>query len=156
MKQIFVCSLLIITVSTLIGCSGTVKGTYSSDKKNAERRIAELENIIISQEAEIEQLKSEMGDDNKEADDDIIRSLRRGKRSCTEIEVNNNEAKIYFCTSMEAVFFLEFSETRAHDDLNLFLGKTGLETGTIEYYTHKRDKIFSISGSTASAETKRY
>lgn len=142
---------IIIFLSVLICCSRLTTGTSADKKSNEESKIAELEEIVKQQAEELKELKN-----NPTEEGEVIRALRVGKRSCTRIEINEDTARIYFCNILEAALFLDLSERRAQSDLELFTEKAGLEEATIEYFTPAEEKIFSISGSPSSAETKSF
>ena len=57
----------------------------------------------------------------------------------------------------DIIYFFDGDASRsAHDDLSVFLKKTGLKTGTIEYYSAPEKKLFSISGSLSEAKTEKF
>jgi hypothetical protein len=151
MKNLSFTLVTIILLSALICCSRLVTGTSPDKKSNEEIRIAELEEVVKRQAEELKKLKT-----NPTEEGEVVRALRVGKRSCTKIEINEDTARIYFCNILEAALFLEHSESRAYSDLNLFTEKAGLEEATIEYFVSSGAKIFSISGSPFSAETKSF
>ena len=119
-----------IVIIVLIGCS------------NTDREITELEETVKRQALEIEQLKS--AQTLQKEDDAIARELKVKRKACTKVTVTDDKASIYFCGMMAVAFFLENPEPQSRLDLQLFLQKTGLETGLIEYFTPQGEKIFSI------------
>ena len=151
MKNVSFTLVTIVLLSPLICCSRLVTGTSPDKMSNEESRIAELEEVVKQQAEELKKLKT-----NPTEEGEVVRALRVGKRPCTKIEVNEDTARIYFCNLLETALFLDLSERRAQSDLNLFTEKAGLEEATIEYFTPSGAKIFSISGSPSSAETKNY
>jgi len=173
MKRLGSAIMVITIVGALSGCSKTLSGTYLSKNDNQENRSEALEETIKKQEEEINQLRSKIREQQEEierlkpkkATEDKNEAIKKAlvrkwqqKKVCTNVEVSDETAKIYFCGILNAVFFLENPDTLARQDLDLFIKKTGRETGTIEYYTPppSKTKIFSISGDLSRAETKTY
>jgi len=151
MKTLPFTLVIIILLSVLICCSRLSTGTSADNKSYEESRIAELEEIVKRQAEELRELRP-----NPTQESEVVRALRVGKRPCTKIEINEDTARIYFCNILETASFLDIAERRAYSDLNLFTENAGLEEATIEYFTPSGAKIFSISGSPSSAETKRF
>jgi hypothetical protein len=131
-----------IVIAILSSCSGSNK------------RVAELEEMVKQQAREIEQLRA--AQTVQEEDDAVASVLRVRRKVCTKVKVMDDAARIYFCGMMGVAFFLENPEPQARLDLQLFLQKTGLDTGLIEYFTPQGEKIFAITGSLSSVETKSY
>ena len=128
-----------------------VAGVAFLETQKHKRELAELEEIVKRQAEELKELRS-----NPTEESEVVRALRVGKRPCTKIEINEDTARIYFCNILETASFLDIAERRAYSDLNLFTENAGLEEATIEYFIPSGVKIFSISGSPSSAETKRF
>ena len=120
----------------------------------SDQRIAELEKTVKQQAEEIEQLKA--AQTIQEEDNAVANELRARRKVCTKVKVMDDTAKIYFCGMMAVAFFLENPEPQSRLDLQLFLQKTGLDTGLIEYFAPQGEKIFSITGSLSSVETTSY
>ena len=139
MKHLFVSLIVIVVLSSCL---------------QSDRKVVELEDTVLKQAREIEQLKG--GKTAQDDEDPVATELRVKRKACTKVTVSDYTARIYFCGMMDTAFFLENPEPQSRLDLNLFLEKTGFETGLIEYFTPQGEKIFSITGSLSSAETKRY
>lgn len=147
MKRLFLGLMIIVFMGALVGCT------------KSEYRIAEMEATIKRQGEEIKQLKTKQATQNKE--DPVAKALRARWKCCnnTDIEINDEVVRIYFKKVMNLLGFLDGNtENHARLDRNFFLEKTERKTGTIEYYTPRpySEKVFSISGSLSSTETKRY
>ena len=125
-----------------------------SSCSKSDRRVAELEETVKQQAREIEQLKT--AQTVQEEDDAVANELRVRRKACTKVTVMDDTARIYFCAMMGVAFFLENPEPQSRLDLQLFLQKTGLDTGLIEYFTPQGEKMFSITGSLSSVETKSF
>lgn len=157
MKHSVSALMIMIVVSVLAGCS------------KSEYRVAKLEETVKRQEEEIRQLRSKneqqvedeqlkaeqaLQDENKA----IAWALRkRWGGKCNKVDISDEMVRIYLCSIRTVASFLDSGpERHARRDLNFFLEETGLKTGMIEYFTPKKFKFFSISGSLSSVETKRY
>ena len=162
MKHVFLTLMIVIPVGGLMGCAKTLPDTHVNKDNSGENKVAVLEKTVKRQEEEIARLKA--GQDSHNDYDPIAEALLQGTcKSCKKdeltIKVSGDVVQIYFNHIMKMAGFLDGDpETRAHQDLGIFLEETGYKTGTIEYYTPPSapTKIFSISGSLSDAKTKRY
>jgi len=137
------------------------------------RKLAELEEIIKGQEEKIKQLEEQEKIRQQELEATQTAQAREkviAKRFLEtwekvigrdapygDIVVSGRVMKIYFSDEYEAVAFISHTpEVIASFALDYFLKETGNKTGTVEYYTPLKRKIFSISESSSGSETKRY
>ncbi len=73
------------------------------------------------------------------------------------VVVSAEVMKIYFSDEYEAVAFVSHTpEVIARFALDYFLKETGHKTGTVEYYTPLKKKIYSLSESPFGTESNRY
>jgi len=73
------------------------------------------------------------------------------------VVVSGEVMQIYFSDEYEAVAFVSHTpEVIARFALNYLLKETGRKTGTIEYYTPLKKKIYSLSESPFGTESNRY
>lgn len=171
MKITFLKILLIATI--LLFIDGTTSGANTSDtEKNSpngkgtdkettiklqEEQIRQLEAQIKNQQEKIEQLqKLKTPPENRHP---VEKALRESWNCCPNriIEVNNTVVRIYFGDVHDIVVFFDTGPTDyAYNDLTVFLRKTGLKAGTVEYYSTPEKKLYSISGSLSDAKTKQY
>ena len=157
MKCLVLTLTIIFAVGTLVGCSKP-ESRVADIEANTERQqeeIRQLQEEIRQQQDEINQLRAKQP--SQKDDTPAARALRRKYGDCSKVDISGEVVKIYFCNIRAVASFIDtVPETHAVPDLNFFLEETGLKTGTIEYYTSKGAKVFSISGSPSSAETEIY
>ena len=157
MKCLVLTLTIIFAVGTLAGCSKP-ESRVADLEANTERQQEEtrqLQEKLRQQQVEINQLKAKLP--SQQEDDPIAKALLIKYGKCGKVDISGEVVKIYFCNIRAVASFIDTGpETHAVPDLNFFLTETGLKTGTIEYYTNKGAKVFSISGSLSSAETEMY
>jgi len=158
----------ILSIALLIGIGFAIVGNQIHKK-----RIAELEEIIKEKEEKIKQLEQDekirqQKIENKQAaqagDKDIAEGFLKTWKIVVgrdapyrDVVVSSGVMRIYFSDDYEANAFINFNpEVIARFALEYLLKETGSENGMVEYYTPLKRKIFSISGSLSSVETKRY
>ncbi len=168
MKSTFLQILLILTLALCI--DGTPSGADTSTTKNTagkdgaqetanqspEEKIRQLEAQIKEQQVQIEQLQKQKP---QNAEDPVEKALRDSWNCCSNrnIQISNNLVRIYFGDMYDIIFFFDSDASQAaHEDLSVFLKKTGLKTGTVEYYSAPEKKLYSISGSLSDAKTEQY
>ena len=172
MKSTFLKITLILTFALLIITSATSmaetdnakkatpKGTETDQEmtpQSPEEKIRQLEAQIKEQKEKIKQLEKQIP--AEALAHPVEKALRESWNCCfaRSIQVDNNLVRIYFGDMYDIVYFFDGDPSRsAHDDLSIFLNKTGLQTGTIEYYSAPEKKLFSISGSLAGAKTEKF
>ena len=137
------------------------------------RRLAELEKTIKGQEEKIKQIEDEekirqqkikTAQSAQAREKAIVKGFLETWKKVVgrdapygDVVVSGGVMKIYFSDEYEAVAFISHSpEVIARFALDYFLKETGRKTGRVEYYTPLKRKMFSISGSLSSRETKRY
>ena len=151
---------IIFAVGTLVGCSkpeSRVADTndIEANTEKQQEEIRQLQEKLRQQQDKINQLEAKLP--SQQEDDPIARALRMKYGQCSNVDISGEVVKIYFCNIRAVASFIDtVPDTHAVPDLNFFLEETGLKTGTIEYYTSKGAKVFSISGSPSSAETEIY
>ena len=139
---------------------------YADEQKPAEGTVEKLQATIEKQEETIKQLQAEIKKQQEKIDqlsgektpqDPVTAALREswGCGSKRSIEFNEGIVKIYFGDVNDLMHFFDTgAEKHAYRDLAIFLEKTNLKKGTIEYYSNK--KLFSITGGLTDAKTKKY
>jgi len=137
------------------------------------RRLAERDAIIKGQEEKIKRLEDEekvrqqkinAAQSTQAREKAIVKDFLETWKKVVgrdapygDVVVSGGVMKIYFSDEYEAVAFISHSpEVIARFALDYFLKETGRKTGRVEYYTPLKRKMFSISGSLSSRETKRY
>ena len=144
---------------------------FLEDQKHR-KKIAELEEIIEVQKEEIKQLeeqeevRQQKVKDKQAAqvrDKAIARKFLETWRKVVgrdaqyeKVVVKGGVMKVYFSDIYEATAFIAKPEVIARFALDYFLRETGRKTGTVEYYTPLKRKIFSISGDLLDTEIKSY
>ncbi len=135
-------------------------------------RIADLKEIVKVQKEEIERLKQqEKIWQQKTGDKQAIQARNKavakkflktwkivvGRDAPYEdVVISDGVMKIYFSDGYEATAFVANPEVISRFALDYFLREAGRKTGTVEYYTPLKRKIFSISGSSSNTEIKKY
>ena len=162
--------LLIYSVQSRPGMCAAAEGTGSKDIKTMEETIKKQEEMIKQLQAEIrKQQKSDVtGSGEQQTHDKQIhdkqtiaeQALRDSWGCCGTssrvLKVTDGTVSIYFNSINDIITFFETgAEGHALADHAVFLKSTGLERGTIEYYSAQR-KLYSISGSLAEAKTAQY
>ena len=157
MKHLVIILMIMFFLGALVGCSKPEYRVSELEEvtKKQEEEISQLLSIIDQQQEEINRIKAKQS--SQQEDDPIARTLRKTYGRCSIVNISDEVVKIYLCNIRAVASFIDTGpETYAGPDLNYFLEETGLKTGTIEYDTKKRIKLFSISGSLSSTETKSY
>lgn len=152
----------LLSIALLIGIGLAFVGNQIYKK-----RLAELEEIIKGQKEKISQLEQQgvkTEQDSQARDKAIAKEfLKKWKivigrdAPYSEVVVSGGVMKIHFSDVYEATAFINFTpEVIARFALDYFLRETGRKTGTVEYYTPLKKKIFSMSGNPSGEETKVY
>lgn len=168
MGKIFFKSLVVLLSFLLLyavpGICADKDKTDSSDIKKMEETIKKQEEMIKRLQSEINKQQSsvEKASSQPQLDRQIIaeQALRESWGCCgTEsrvVKVNDGTISIYFNNIHDIIsFFDSGAEGHARADHAVFLKATGLERGTIEYYSAER-RLYAISGSLAEAKTAQY
>jgi TolA-binding protein len=168
MKRTFLQILLILSLALFIdgtpsgADTSTLENTTGKDAaqeittKSKEEKIKQLETQIKEQQEQIEQLQKQ---NPQKAENPVAKALRESWNCCSNrnIQISNDLVRIYFGDMYDIIYFFDGDASQAaHEDLTVFLKKTGLKTGTVEYYSAPEKKLFSISGSLSDAKTKKY
>jgi TolA-binding protein len=171
MKSTFLKIILILTLALPVKSAISLADTDNAKKatpadetaeqeaatQSPEEKIRQLEAQIREQQEKIEQLEKQIPAEALEHP--VEKALRENWNCCTNrnIQVDNNLVRIYFGDMYDIIYFFDGDPSQsAHDDLSIFLKKTGLKTGTIEYYSAPEKKLFSISGSLSEATTEKF
>ena len=171
MKSTFLKITLILTFALLINGATTMAETDNAKKATPQETESEQETTPQSLEEKIRQLEAQIKEQQEKIKQlekqipaealvhPVEKALRESWNCCSNrnIQVDNNLVRIYFGDIYDIIFFFDGNPSRsAHDDLSIFLKKTGLKTGTIEYYSAPEKKLFSISGSLSEAKTQKF
>ena len=166
MKFSFVKVMVYFTLVLVYGllCSGGY--SYAEEQKTAEGSVDNLKATIQKQEDTIKQLQTELKKQQEKIDqlskeqtppDPVAEALREswGCGNKRVIDIKEGLVKVYFGDVNDLMHFFDTdSDKHAYRDLSIFLEKTKLSKGTIEYYSDK--KLFSITGGLTDAKTKKY
>ena len=137
------------------------------------RRLAELEEVIKGREEKIKQLerqeeirqqKLKTAQTAQAREKAVAKGFLETWKEVVgrdapygDVVVSGGVMKIYFSDEYEAVAFISHTpEVIARFAIDYFLKETGCKTGTVEYYTPLKRKIFSISGSFSTQKTMKY
>lgn len=147
-------------------CADQGKTDSSDDIQKMKETIKKQEEMIKQLQAEIN--KKQDGKEEKASvpapprdQQTIAEQALRGSWGCCgtesrEIKVTDGTVSIYFKNIYDLIAFFESgAEEHARADHAVFLKATGLERGTIDYYSSQK-KLYSISGSRAEAKTTQY
>lgn len=171
MKSTFLKITLILTLALLINSTTSMADTDNAKKATPKGKSAEQETATQPPEEKIRQLEAQIREQQEKIkqlekqvpaealEDPVEKALRESWNCCTNrnIQVDNNLVRIYFGDMYDIIYFFDGDPNQsAHDDLSIFLTKTGLKTGTIEYYSAPEKKLFSISGSLSEAKTEKF
>ena len=171
MKSTFLKITLILTLALPIYSATSLAGTDNAEKATPRDKTAEQETATQSPEERIRQLEAQIREQQEKIkqlekqipaealEHPVEKALRESWNCCTSrnIQVDNNLVRIYFADMYDIIYFFDGDPIQsAHDDLSIFLKKTGLKTGKIEYYSAPEKKLFSISGSLAEAKTEKF
>ena len=161
---LFTCALIINGAPSMADTENAKKTTptdKSAEQETAiqapEEKIRQLEAQIKEQQEKIKQLEKQVPAEDLEHP--VETALRESWNCCTNrnIQVDNNLVRIYFGDMYDIIYSFDGDASKsAHDDLSIFLKKTGLKTGTVEYYSGPEKKLFSISGSLSEAKTEKF
>ena len=173
MRRIY-CTLIIFLLNVLFLFSvPSIPGICADPDKTEPGDVKKMEETIKKQEEMIKQLQSEINKQRESGvkvpekqppqDKQIVaeQALRDSWGCCgtqnREVKVTDGTVSIYFNDLHDIIsFFDKGAEDHARADHAVFLKATGLERGTIEYYTADKKKRYSISGSLAQAKTEQY
>lgn len=160
-------TIYLFSVALLIGVVLIFIGTQIQKK-----RIASLKEIVEEQKEEIERLKQqEIIWQQKVEDKQAIQAKNKaiakkfletwkavvGRNAPYEnVVISDGVMRIYFSDGYEATAFIANPEVISRFALDYFLRETKRNTGTVEYYTPLKKKIFSVSGSSSTTEIKKY
>ena len=170
-KIFFKCIVFLLTVLFLCSMQSG-PDIYAADEKTGSGDIKKMEETIKKQEERIKQLQSEInkqqGGGEKASgqkqplDKQVMaeQALRESWGCCgTEsrvVKIHDGVVSVYFNNIHDIIsFFDSGAEGHARADHAVFLKATGLERGTIEYYSAER-RLYAISGSLAEAKTAQY
>ena len=164
MKNSFAKIMLFVTFLWMYGLLQPERYSCAEEQKPAEGTVEKLQAIIQKQEETIKQLQAEIKKQQEKIDqlspsppNPVAEALREswGCGTKRSIEVNEGLVKVYFGDVFDIVHFFDTgADKHAYRDLTIFLEKTNLKKGTIEYYSNK--KLFSITGGLTDAKTKKY
>jgi hypothetical protein len=166
-RIVFKCTAVLLS-SVFIGLLPPAAGMCAGEEKINPADIKKMEATIKKQEEQIKQLQSEL---NKLREDGssppgppqppdkamlVEGALRESWGSSSTdsrvVTVHDGTVAIQFNAMFDLIaFFDSGAEKHARDDLAVFLKQSGLERGTIEYYSAK-NKLYSISGSLTEAK----
>ena len=136
------------------------------------KRIASLKEIVETQKEEIERLKQQeiiwqQQIEDKQAIQARNKAIAKkflvtwkavvGRNAPYEnVVIRDGVMRIYFSDGYEATAFIANPEVISRFALDFFLRETKRDTGTVEYYTPLKKKIFSMSGSSSTTEIRKY
>jgi FtsZ-binding cell division protein ZapB len=152
---VLMCSLLCSEINSYADEQKTSEGTADNLKSTIQKQedtIKQLQAELKKQQEKIDQLSKEQTPPNP-----VTEALRESWGCGTQrvIEIKEGLVKVYFDDVHDLMHFFETdADKHAYRDLSIFLEKTKLKKGTIEYYSDK--KLFSITGGLTDAQTKKY
>ena len=152
----------VIVLLTIVLLLVTVLALIETQKQKG--KLSELEEIIKEQE---ETIKKQVTKETQKAQVNekavakgFLEALKKVISRDAPYEgvvVSAEVMKIYFSDEYEAVAFVSHTpEVIARFALDYFLKETGRKTGTVEYYTPLKKKIYSLSESPFGTESKKY
>lgn len=166
MKYSFIKVLVFVTLVLVWGFLCSEMNSYADEQKTAEGTVDNLKSTIQKQEDTIKQLQAELKKQQEKIDqlskeqappDPVAEALRESWGCGTKrvIEIKEGLVKVYFGSVNDLTHFFDTdADKHAYRDLSIFLEKTKLKKGTIEYYSDK--KLFSITGGLSDAQTKKF
>lgn len=160
-------AIYLVSVALLIGVILIFIGTQLQKK-----RIAGLEEMVEAQKEEIERLKQQeiIGQQKTEDKQSVQVKNKTIEKKFLEtwkavvgrdapyekVDISDGVMRIYFSDGYEATAFIANPEVISRFALDFFLRETKRDSGTVEYYTPLKKKIFSLSGSSSTTEIKKY
>lgn len=157
----------LVFVVLLIGVILIFIGTQLQKK-----RIAGLKEMVEAQKEEIERLKQQeiIGQQKTEDKQSVQVKNKAIEKKFLEtwktvvgrdapyekVDISDGVMRIYFSDGYEATAFIANPEVISRFALDFFLRETKRDSGTVEYYTPLKKKIFSLSGSPSTTEIKKY
>jgi hypothetical protein len=168
MERILLKFTVLFISSVLIGLLPPAAGMCAGEDKTDPADIKKMEETIKKQEEQIKQLQSDLkklrdrgstpsGQQQPPDKAMLVEAALRESwgSSGTDsrvVTVNEGTVSIQFNNIYDLIaFFDSGAEKHARSDLAVFLTQTGLERGSIEYYS-ARKKLYSISGSLTEAK----
>lgn len=147
-------------------------GICAGEGKTDPADLKKMEEIIKKQDEQIKQLQSELNKLREAGMTPSGQPQQTDKATLVEgalreswgssgtdsrvVTVHDGTVSIQFNSMFDLIaFFDSGAEKHARDDLAVFLKQTGLERGTIEYYSAKK-KMYSISGSLTEMKTTQH